>query len=185
MADRRPVGCAAGFVNVPRIKGVHNAMGSAMLAAEHAAAALAVGRANDELSEYEDAWRTSSVGVDLHKVRNVKPLLSKCGTVIGVGLGFIDMWTNTLFGFSLFGTLAMRGSTAATLDPAKAHVPCGAAEGRRQTHFRQAILGLSVEHQSRRGSADPPESGGYEAAKDIRARYFCRAIQPLLPCRGV
>jgi electron-transferring-flavoprotein dehydrogenase len=105
MADRRPVGCAAGFVNVPRIKGVHNAMGSAMLAAEHAAAALAVGRANDELSEYEDAWRTSSVGVDLHKVRNVKPLLSKCGTVIGVGLGFIDMWTNTLFGFSLFGTL--------------------------------------------------------------------------------
>ena len=49
------IGCAAGFVNVPRIKGVHNAMGSGMLAAEHVAAALGAGRANDELVEYENA----------------------------------------------------------------------------------------------------------------------------------
>ena len=53
------IGCAAGFVNVPRIKGVHNAMGSGMLAAEHVAAALGAGRANDELAEYENAWRDS------------------------------------------------------------------------------------------------------------------------------
>ncbi|MES6496634.1 NAD(P)/FAD-dependent oxidoreductase, partial [Cutibacterium acnes] len=63
------IGCAAGFVNVPRIKGVHNAMGSGLLAAEHVAAALAAGRANDELSEYENAWRSSPVGQDLYKVR--------------------------------------------------------------------------------------------------------------------
>ena len=59
------VGCAAGFVNVPRIKGVHNAMGTGMLAAEHVAAALGAGRANDELVEYENAWRDSAVGKDL------------------------------------------------------------------------------------------------------------------------
>jgi electron-transferring-flavoprotein dehydrogenase len=117
------IGCAAGFVNLPRIKGVHNAMGSGMLAAEHAAAALAAGRSNDELIEYETAWRASPVGVDLHKVRNVKPLLSKFGTIVGVGLGAIDMWINTLFGFSPFGTLGHKKLDSAALDPAKAHVP--------------------------------------------------------------
>src|SRR6201996_7857732 len=97
------IGCAAGFVNVPRIKGVHNAMGTGMLAAEHVAAALGAGRANDELKDYENAWRDSAVGKDLYRVRNVKPLWSKFGTIIGVALGGIDMWCNTL-GFSLFGT---------------------------------------------------------------------------------
>ncbi|MGL5164971.1 MAG: electron transfer flavoprotein-ubiquinone oxidoreductase [Afipia sp.] len=117
------IGCAAGFVNVPRIKGVHNAMGTGMQAAEHVAAALAAGRANDELVEYENGWRDSAVGKDLHKVRNVKPLWSKFGTIIGVGLGGLDMWTNTLFGFSLFGTLSHAKPDRKTLDPAKAHQP--------------------------------------------------------------
>jgi electron-transferring-flavoprotein dehydrogenase len=98
------VGCAGGFVNLPRIKGTHNATFSGMLAAEHVAAAVAAGRANDELTEYEQAWRTSEIGRDLWKVRNVKPLWSKFGTAFGVLLGGFDMWTNTL-GFSLFGTL--------------------------------------------------------------------------------
>jgi electron-transferring-flavoprotein dehydrogenase len=114
------VGCAAGFVNVPRIKGVHNAMGSGMLAAEHVAAALAAGRANDELVEYENAWRGSAVGKDLHRVRNVKPLWSKFGTIIGVALGGFDMWCNTL-GFSLFGTQSHAKPDSKTLDPANAH----------------------------------------------------------------
>src|SRR6186713_736967 len=112
------IGCAAGFVNVPRIKGVHNAMGSGMLAAEHVATALGAGRANDELAEYENAWRDSAVGKDLHRVRNVKPLWSKFGTIIGVALGGFDMWTNTLFGFSLFGTLSHQKLDRATVDPA-------------------------------------------------------------------
>jgi electron-transferring-flavoprotein dehydrogenase len=116
------IGCAAGFVNVPRIKGVHNAMGSGMLAAEHVVAALSAGRANDELAEYENAWRDSPVGKDLHRVRNVKPLWSKFGTVIGVALGGIDMWCNT-FGFSLFGTQSHAKPDRKTLDPAKAHAP--------------------------------------------------------------
>jgi len=111
------VGCAAGFLNVPRIKGTHNAMLSGMLAAEHVVAALAQGRANDELSSYEAAWRSSPIGRDLWRVRNAKPLWSKLGTVAGVSLGALDMWTNTL-GFSLFGTLKHGKPDCATLKPA-------------------------------------------------------------------
>src|SRR6185369_9267985 len=117
------IGCAAGFVNVPRIKGVHNAMGTGMLAAEHVSAALAAGRANDELVSYENAWRESAVGKDLYPIRNVKPLWSKFGTLIGVPLGALDMWTNTLFGISLFGTLPHTKPDRKTLDAAKAHAP--------------------------------------------------------------
>ncbi|QOZ11384.1 electron transfer flavoprotein-ubiquinone oxidoreductase [Bradyrhizobium sp. CCBAU 51765] len=117
------IGCGAGFVNVPRIKGVHNAMGTGMLAAEHVAAAISADRANDELVEYENAWRTSSVGKDLFLVRNVKPLWSKFGTVLGVALGGFDMWCNTLFGASLFGTQSHAKPDRATLDPARQHTP--------------------------------------------------------------
>ena len=81
------VGCAAGFVNVPRIKGSHNAILSGMLAAEHVAEAIGAGRANDELTAYEDAWRGSAIGRDLRPVRNVKPLWSRLGTIGGVALG--------------------------------------------------------------------------------------------------
>jgi electron-transferring-flavoprotein dehydrogenase len=111
------IGCAAGFVNVPRIKGSHNAMLSGMLAAEHVAAALAAGRANDEISTYEEAWRSSPIGHDLWRVRNAKPLWSKLGTFAGIALGGLDMWTNTL-GFSLFGTLKHGKPDFATLKPA-------------------------------------------------------------------
>ena len=117
------VGCAAGFVNVPRIKGVHNAMGTGMLAAENVAAALAADRANDEIVDYENAWRSSPVGKDLFLVRNVKPLWSKFGTVLGVALGGFDMWFNTLFGTSLFGTQSHAKPDRSTLDPAKQHAP--------------------------------------------------------------
>jgi electron-transferring-flavoprotein dehydrogenase len=116
------IGCAAGFVNVARIKGVHNAMASGMLAAEHVAAAIAAGRASDELSEYENAWRASPVGSDLYPVRNVKPLWSKFGTTLGVVLGGFDMWCNTL-GFSLFGTQSHAKPDRATLDPATRRQP--------------------------------------------------------------
>ncbi|MDH7796855.1 MULTISPECIES: electron transfer flavoprotein-ubiquinone oxidoreductase [unclassified Beijerinckia] len=111
------VGCAAGFVNVPRIKGSHNAILSGMLAAEHVAKALAAGRSHDELLGYEEAWRASDIGRDLYKVRNVKPLWSKLGTMIGIGLGGIDMWINQLFGFSPLGTLKHGKPDFATLKP--------------------------------------------------------------------
>ena len=81
------------------------------------AAALAAGRANDELSAYEEAWRSSPIGRDLWRVRNAKPLWSKLGTFAGIALGGLDMWTNTL-GFSLFGTLKHGKPDFATLKPA-------------------------------------------------------------------
>jgi electron-transferring-flavoprotein dehydrogenase len=116
------IGDAAGFINVPRIKGAHNALLSGMLAAEHAADALGKGRSKDELSGYEAAWRSSDIGRDLWPVRNVKPLWSKLGTMVGVALGGLDMWTNTL-GFSLFGTLSHGKPDAATLKPASRFKP--------------------------------------------------------------
>ena len=111
------IGCAAGFLNVPRIKGTHNAMLSAKLAAEHVAAALQQGRANDEIADYEAAWRSSPLGRDLWRVRNAKPLWSKLGSLAGIAAGGVDMWTSTL-GFSLFGTLRHGKPDNATLAPA-------------------------------------------------------------------
>jgi electron-transferring-flavoprotein dehydrogenase len=116
------IGCAAGFINVPRIKGTHNAVLSGMLAAEHVAAALAEGRIGEELTGYEDAWRSSDIGRDLKKVRNVKPLWSKLGTTLGFAFAGLDMWTNTL-GFSLFGTLHHGKPDSASLEPAAKHKP--------------------------------------------------------------
>ncbi|WP_026014957.1 MULTISPECIES: electron transfer flavoprotein-ubiquinone oxidoreductase [unclassified Chelatococcus] len=109
------IGCAAGFVNVPRIKGSHNAILSGMLSAENVFAALGEGREHDELAGYEAGWRGSDIGRDLHKVRNVKPLWSRFGTMAGVAIGGLDMWTNELLGFSLFGTLGHGKPDHATL----------------------------------------------------------------------
>lgn len=116
------IGDDAGFLNVPRIKGTHNAMLSGMQAAEHVAAALAAGRAHDELADYEAGWRGSDIGKDLWRVRNAKPLWSQFGTAIGIGLGGLDMWTNTL-GFSLFGTRRHGKTDAASLKPAASCQP--------------------------------------------------------------
>jgi electron-transferring-flavoprotein dehydrogenase len=99
------VGCAAGFVNVPRIKGSHNALLSGVLAAQHIHTALQEGRSHDEILSYEQAWRNSEIGKDLWKVRNVKPLWSRFGTGLGVALGGLDMWMNEKLGFSFLGTL--------------------------------------------------------------------------------
>ncbi|WP_292286422.1 electron transfer flavoprotein-ubiquinone oxidoreductase [Marivita sp.] len=105
------LGCSVGMVNVPRIKGNHNAMLSGKAAAEAAYAAIQEGRAADELSDYETEVREGAIGQDLQKVRNVKPLWSKYGLTASLTLGGFDMWTNTL-GFSLFGTLGHGKSDA-------------------------------------------------------------------------
>jgi electron-transferring-flavoprotein dehydrogenase len=93
------IGCAAGFMNVPRIKGSHNAMLSGMMAAEAAFAALRDGRSRDVLDAYEQSVKQSSMAAELKTVRNVKPLWSRLGTRVGVMLGGLDMWLNTLFPF--------------------------------------------------------------------------------------
>jgi electron-transferring-flavoprotein dehydrogenase len=101
------IGCSAGFVNLPRIKGSHNAMKTGMLGAEAAFAALQAGRGGDVLDAYEDAYRRSWVYKDLKTVRNAKPLWSRFGTFWGgLLLTGVDLWINQLLGgVSPFGTL--------------------------------------------------------------------------------
>lgn len=86
------IGCSAGMVNVPRIKGIHNAMKSGMLAAEAVMSAMAANRSHDCLGEYPTALRNSRVWRDLHAVRNVKPMLSCFGTTFGTLFGGVEMW---------------------------------------------------------------------------------------------
>ncbi|WP_050932093.1 electron transfer flavoprotein-ubiquinone oxidoreductase [Aestuariivita boseongensis] len=116
------LGCSVGMVNVPRIKGNHNAMLSGKAAAEAAVAAIKEGRASDELTAYETEVREGAIGQDLKKVRNVKPMWSKYGLVASLVGGGLDMWTNTL-GFSLFGTLGHGKSDAEATEPASKHKP--------------------------------------------------------------
>ena len=111
------IGCAAGMVNVPRIKGSHNAMKSGMLAAEAAFAAVKEGRSGDALAAYPEAWRKSWIYKDLKRVRNVKPLWSKFGLYVGLVLGGIDMWMNNL-GIGLPITLKHGKPDSDTLKPA-------------------------------------------------------------------
>jgi electron-transferring-flavoprotein dehydrogenase len=118
------VGCAAGFMNVPRIKGSHNAIKSGMLAAEEVFQALAAGRSGDEVATYEAQVRRSYIFKDLQRVRNVKPLWSRYGTYGGLlPLAGIDMWTNQLFGLSVFGTLHHKKADYATLELASHFKP--------------------------------------------------------------
>jgi len=114
------LGCSVGMVNVPRIKGNHNAMLSGKAAAEAAHAALAEGRSSDELDAYEAEVRTGAIGNDLKKVRNVKPLWSKYGLLASLTVGGFDMWTNT-FGFSLLGTLKHGKTDAEATGLAETH----------------------------------------------------------------
>jgi len=116
------LGCSVGMVNVPRIKGNHNAMLSGKAAAEAAFAAIGAGRSSDELTDYEADVRGGAIGADLKKVRNVKPLWSKFGLVASLMGGGLDMWTNTL-GFSLFGTLSHGKTDAAATGKAKDFAP--------------------------------------------------------------
>ena len=113
------LGCAAGMVNVPRIKGSHNAMLSGIAAAEATFAALREGRAHDELPAYEQSVRSGAIARDLRPVRNAKPLWSKFGTIGGIALGGIDMWLNTILpGIGLGYTLRHKKPDYATLTPA-------------------------------------------------------------------
>ncbi|HEY5084013.1 MAG TPA: electron transfer flavoprotein-ubiquinone oxidoreductase, partial [Rhizomicrobium sp.] len=112
------IGCAAGFVNLPRIKGSHNAMRTGMMAADAAFAAVKDGRSGDLLTAYETAYAKSAVAKDLRLVRNAKPLWSKLGTLLALPFIGLDLWTNQLFGFSLFGTLGHGKPDYATLKKA-------------------------------------------------------------------
>ncbi|MEM8596176.1 MAG: electron transfer flavoprotein-ubiquinone oxidoreductase [Pseudomonadota bacterium] len=124
------LGCSAGMVNVPRIKGNHNAMLSGIAAAEAAAAAIAAGRACDVLEAYESAVAEGPIAADLKPVRNVKPLWSSLGMMASLGLGGLDMWVSTAMkwiglgeGKTLFGTVRHGKSDAEATGRAKHYAP--------------------------------------------------------------
>ncbi|MEX0644625.1 MAG: electron transfer flavoprotein-ubiquinone oxidoreductase [Parvularculaceae bacterium] len=119
------IGCAAGFVNVPRIKGNHNAMLTGIMAADAAFDAIAAGRAGDVLEAYDEAYQRSPVRRELLQVRNVKPLWSTFGTLIGgIALSGLDLWTNAIIpGFSIFGTLRHSKTDAEATEPAAKYTP--------------------------------------------------------------
>ncbi len=116
------LGDSAGFLNVPRIKGSHNAILSGVMTAEVAFKALQAGQGGDVLP-LDEAYRESGIYKELKGVRNVKPLWSRFGTLIGIPLGGLDMWTNLLFGFSLFGTLKHGKTDAEATEKAALHTP--------------------------------------------------------------
>ena len=116
------IGCAAGFVNVPRIKGIHNALKSGMLAAEAAHAALGENRSNDVLASYPAALCASWIWQDLDAVRNTKPMLSRWGTKLGTLVTGAELWL-AHFGVRLPWTLHHRRADHQSLLPASACQP--------------------------------------------------------------
>jgi electron-transferring-flavoprotein dehydrogenase len=117
------LGCSAGLVNLPRIKGNHNAMLSGIAAAEAAVQAFGHGRSGDTLAEYDMALRDGPIGRDLKPVRNVAPMNGRWGVLAGLSLGGFDMWFQSIFRFSLFGTLKHGKDDAASTEPASLHKP--------------------------------------------------------------
>ena len=113
------MGCSAGFMNVPRIKGSHNAILSGIAAAEAAFAAVQAGRAHDKLDAYAAAVKSGPIARDLKPVRNAKPMWSKLGTAVGIPLGGLDMWLNTIIpGVGLGYTIKHGKPDYASLDRA-------------------------------------------------------------------
>ena len=115
------LGCSAGLVNLPRIKGNHNAMHSGIEAAESVYDAIKDDRFGDLLSDYDLKLKTEAVGKDLKKVRNVAPLNARFGPLGGLMLGGFDMWFQTIFKFSLFGSLKHGKSDAESTESAAKH----------------------------------------------------------------
>ena len=115
------LGCSAGLVNLPRIKGNHNAMNSGIEAAETVYSAISDGRSGDLLPDYDVNLKNGVVGNDLKKVRNVAPLNARFGPLGGLILGGFDMWFQTIFQFSLFGSLKHGKSDAASTESAEKH----------------------------------------------------------------
>jgi electron-transferring-flavoprotein dehydrogenase len=118
------LGCTAGLVNLPRIKGNHNAMLSGIHAADAATKALAAGRAGDVLNEYDAMLHDGPIGDDLRPVRNVAPLNGRFGPFLGgMLMGGVDMWCASVLKFNPFGTLGHKKDDAGSTKKAAKFKP--------------------------------------------------------------
>ncbi len=111
------IGCSAGFMNAPRLKAIHNAILSGIGAADAVGAAIAAGRQHDLIEDFAARVMATGIEKELRGVRNLKPLWSRYGTLLGAFLGGFDMWCQAILRFSPFGTLRWTTSDAAKLKP--------------------------------------------------------------------
>ena len=175
------IGCTAGFLNMPRIKGSHTALKSGMLAAEAAFAAIAAGRANDGLIEYVEGVRNSWIWQELELVRNVKPYLSRWGEYGAMLLGGFEMWLGT-FGIKLPWTLRHRKADHESLKPAASTPkPQPIKFDSKLTFDRLSSLALaSLQHDDSQPVhlklTDPPLAISYNLKNyDAPEQYYCPA----------
>ncbi len=175
------LGCSAGFLNVPRIKGSHTAMKSGMLAAEATFAAIVEGRTHDVLSAYPAAIKASWVWQELELVRNVKPYLSRWGEYGAMLLGGLDMWLGT-FGIKLPWTLKHTGADHNSLKPAAAQAkPVPVKFDGKLTFDRLSSLALAnLQHEHSQPIhlklTDPSLAVRYNLAEfDSPEQYYCPA----------
>ena len=155
------IGCSAGFMNVPALKGIHNAILSGKATAERVAAAIGCGRAYDTLEGLNESVLATGIGAELGPVRNLKPFWSRFGTYLGVLLGGFDLWFQALFGTSPFGTLSHGQADFEKLRP-KAEVtpkaypmPDGATTFDRANSVYFASLGHDEDQPTHLKLADP------------------------------
>ncbi len=142
------IGCSAGFVNVPKIKGSHNAMKSGMLAAETIIAALAKDHYEPLLEAYPEKIRNSWLWKDLYKVRNIKPALSALGNIGGTLYSGVDMWLHSL-GINLPWTLQHKQADHETLVTAKDAQPLNypAPDGKITFDRLASIYLANIQHE--------------------------------------
>lgn len=142
------IGCSAGFVNVPKIKGSHNAMKSGMLAAETIIAALAQDQYEPLLNAYPEKIRNSRLWKDLYQVRNIKPALSAWGNIGGTLYGGVDMWLHSL-GITLPWTLKHKQADHETLIGAKDAQPINypAPDGKITFDRLASIYLANIQHE--------------------------------------
>ena len=114
------IGCSAGFMNAPRLKAIHNAILSGIGAADAVADAIAAGRQHDLIADFGKRVMQTGIATELMAVRNVKPLWSRFGTLLGAIAGGAEMWATALLGRSLLGTLHHKGPDHAALKPRSA-----------------------------------------------------------------
>lgn len=117
------IGCAAGFMNAPRLKAIHNAFLSGIAAADAVGEAVAAGRQHDRIETLQERVLETGIGAELFGVRNIKPMWSRFGTLFGAGLGGFDLWCQSLLRFSMFGTQRSDTSDAAKLKPIASVTP--------------------------------------------------------------
>ncbi|KRA55975.1 electron transfer flavoprotein-ubiquinone oxidoreductase [Devosia sp. Root635] len=99
------IGCAAGFMNAPRLKAIHNAILSGIGAADAVAEAIGKGRQHDLIKDFGHRIMATGIASELQGVRNVKPLWTRLGTVLGALAGGVELWSSAILGHSLLGTL--------------------------------------------------------------------------------